>query len=99
VTDLPDSFGVQAVRYQTQLLGLGLSVMVFVAALLLRSRMRDGRFFWLIFGLLSGSYGLVTLLRGDSMPMVGMVRLDTVLAVVIGVVSLIGLIVQKRESV
>ncbi|MFZ0547218.1 MAG: prolipoprotein diacylglyceryl transferase family protein [Candidatus Promineifilaceae bacterium] len=88
--DLPDSFGVFAVRYQSQLLGLGLTAVVFVLALVLRRRLPEGPYWWLIFGLMSAAYGVVTLFRGDSMPLVGTFRVDTVLSAGLVVVSIVG---------
>lgn len=96
--DLPDSFGVFAVRYQTQLLGFGLTAVVFIIALLLRKRLRKGLFLWLIFGLISAVYGMVTLLRGDSVPLVGSFRLDTILSAGLVFIGLAGFILQFREN-
>jgi phosphatidylglycerol:prolipoprotein diacylglycerol transferase len=96
--DLPDSFGVFAVRYQTQLLGFGLTAVIFIAALLLRKRLKDGLFLWLIFGLVSAAYGIATLLRGDSGMLVGSFRLDTVLSAGLVLVSLVGFVLQFREK-
>ncbi len=96
--DLPDSFGVFAVRYQTQLLGFGLTIAVFLITLYLRNKLERGRFFWLTFGLLSVSQGLITLLRGDPVPLVDSYRLDTVLSIGLVLVSFIGLVTQNREN-
>jgi phosphatidylglycerol:prolipoprotein diacylglycerol transferase len=93
--DLPDSFGVFAVRYQSQLLGFGLTAVIFIVVLVLRNRSKEGPFFWLAFGLLSMAYGFVTLVRGDSVPLVGSLRLDTLISTCVILVSLIGFIIQK----
>lgn len=96
--DLPDSFGVFAVRYQTQLLGFGLTVIIFILALWLRNRLKDGLFLWLTFGLLSTVYGIVTVLRGDSVPMVGSLRLDTLLSAGLVLLSMVGFLIRFRED-
>jgi phosphatidylglycerol:prolipoprotein diacylglycerol transferase len=96
--DLPDSFGVFAVRYQSQLLGFGLTAIIFVAVLLLRKRLKEGAFLWLAFGLVSAGYGVVTLFRGDSVPLVGAFRLDTLMSVGLLLVSLVGFVLQFREK-
>jgi phosphatidylglycerol:prolipoprotein diacylglycerol transferase len=44
--DLPDSYGVQAVRYQTQMMGMALSLLAFFAVLALRRRLKAGALFW-----------------------------------------------------
>ena len=96
--DLPDSFGVFAVRYQTQLLGFGLTIVIFLITLYLRNRLESRRFFWLTFALLSVSQGIITLFRGDPVPLVGSFRLDTVLSIGLVLVSFIGLVIQNREN-
>lgn len=96
--DLPDSFGVFAVRYQTQVLGFLLTLLVFLAALLLAKRLTKGPYFWVIFGLVQIDYGLVTLFRGDVVPMIGLYRLDTLLSFGLVFVSLVGLVLKVRGN-
>ena len=77
--DLPDSYGVYAVRYQSQLLGLGLSILALLALWLVRRRARLLFQFWLALFLVSLGRFVVSLLRGDAMPLLYGVRLDTVM--------------------
>lgn len=76
--DLPDSFGVYSVRYHSQLLGLFLSAGAFVVLLALYKRLQPLLLFWLAVGMLSIGRLLVTLVRGDEMPVFGSLRLDTI---------------------
>lgn len=87
---LPDTFGVFAVRYQTQLLGLGLTLFVFLLIIVLHHRWQPGRLFWLT--LLGLSFGrlLVSLWRGDDVVMVSStIRLDTFVDAALAFMSLI----------
>ncbi|MEI2612101.1 MAG: prolipoprotein diacylglyceryl transferase family protein [Candidatus Promineifilaceae bacterium] len=94
--DLPDSYGVEAVRYQTQLLGLAWSGLTWVVWWWCRGRkLSPGLLFWLTLGLLSCGRVLVNTLRDDAMPLWHTVRLDTLadgllvlLALLAGVASL-----------
>lgn len=79
--DLPDSFGVFAVRYQSQLFGFGLTLVVFLLEMFLRKRLNPSLFFWMMLGLICLAYGLVTLVRGDPVPIIGTFRLDTIVSV------------------
>jgi prolipoprotein diacylglyceryltransferase len=92
--DLPDTFGVFAVRYQSQLLGFGLTFIVFILALWLRNRLKDSLFVWLMLALASAAYGVVTLFRGDPVPLVGSFRLDTLLSAGLLLVSPAGFLLQ-----
>ncbi|MBE2222860.1 MAG: prolipoprotein diacylglyceryl transferase [Anaerolineae bacterium] len=77
--DLPDEFGIFAVRYQTQMMGLVWSLLIFFFAMLTRSRWHTGQLFWLTLGFLSlGNIG-ISLLRGDPVPMVNSMRLDVII--------------------
>ncbi|UCG25050.1 MAG: prolipoprotein diacylglyceryl transferase [Chloroflexota bacterium] len=77
--DLPDSYGVFGLRYQTQLLGLALCLLLFPVTLAIRGRLRPGLLFGLTLILLSAGRLVVTLFRGDEIGMLGPVRWDTVL--------------------
>lgn len=78
--NLPDVFGVFAVRYQTQLLGLVGSLAILGLALWLgRRRGRDSRNLWNTLGALSLLRLPISLLRGDPFPTLGALRLDTLL--------------------
>jgi phosphatidylglycerol:prolipoprotein diacylglycerol transferase len=77
--DLPDSFGVYGLRYQTQLLGVVLCFLTLFIILALRGRLAPDRLFWLTLLLLSAGRLIVSLFRGDDIVMVGRLRLDTIL--------------------
>lgn len=79
--DLPDDFGVYGLRYQTQLLAMGLSLLILLLALWWQRRpaTAPGSSFWLTLVALSGGRFLISLLRGDPVPMAGPWRIDTLL--------------------
>lgn len=77
--DLPDSFGVYAVRYRTQLLGITLSLLAFALVWWLRNRLRPGALSALALLLISAGRVAASLFRGDAVPLLGPLRLDTVL--------------------
>jgi len=62
---LPDSFGVTLVRYQTQLLGLAATVLIFLLIWRVRYRLYLGQLFWLAMLLLSTTRVVSGLFRGD----------------------------------
>jgi phosphatidylglycerol:prolipoprotein diacylglycerol transferase len=69
--DLPDSFGVFALRYQTQMMGLILCLLIFPAIIALRGRLRPGWLFGFTLVLLSAGRVIVTLFRGDAATLFG----------------------------
>ena len=71
VADLPDSYGVFGLRYQTQMMGLILCLLIFPAIIALRGRLRPGLLFGLTLVLLSAGRIVVTLFRGDVVPLFG----------------------------
>lgn len=78
--DLPDEFGVYALRYQTQLLGLLASLLLLGGLRWLYGRWgKNGRFFLLTLLLTSLIHFPLTLLRGDPVTQLGTFRLDTLL--------------------
>lgn len=89
--DLPDEFGVFAIRYQTQLLGMLLSaaVVLVIAWLQRRGAGGSGALWWLALGLLSGGRALVGTLRGDEMLMWGSLRADAALDVALAGVAVL----------
>jgi phosphatidylglycerol:prolipoprotein diacylglycerol transferase len=89
--DLPDSYGVYGVRYQTQLMGLVLSAAVFAIVIVIYRRLRPLQIFWFTVAALAAGRLIVTLFRGDEAPMIGSIRLDTAADGVIALVALIGL--------
>ena len=92
--DLPDTFGVYAWRYQTQLLGIGLSLLVFLWALRRQRHWPPGRALWfVIFALSLGRVG-VNMLRGDpaieiAARQIGSLRADIILDSAFAILSLI----------
>jgi phosphatidylglycerol---prolipoprotein diacylglyceryl transferase len=90
--DLPDQFGVFALRYQTQLAGVLWSLAVFFIVLGRDGRYRRsraGRLFWLALLLLSTGRLLISFGRGDAVPEVGAWRLDSWLDSSLVVISLL----------
>jgi len=86
---LPDHFGVFAVRYQTQLLGLGFSLIVFLLVIARHRHRQSGWLFWFtLFGLSFGRL-VVSLWRGDDAPIISTIRLDTFLEATVAFMSLI----------
>lgn len=79
VSESQDIFGILAPRYNTQLFGLLLSLVMLALALLLmwRGWLRCRRF-WLILALLSGGMFVIGFYRGDAVTMVAGIRLDQV---------------------
>lgn len=97
--DRPDSYGVYAVRYQTQLLGLALTLPLVPLLWRWREKWRDGRLFWLALGWLSGGRLLVSLWRGDEMLLIGRLRLDTLSEIILTLISCIVLAVYHSRYV
>ena len=62
---LPDTFGVVFVRYQTQLLGLVASALIFLVVWRFRRRLFLGQLFWLTLLLMSATRVPTGLFRGD----------------------------------
>lgn len=77
VADLPDSFGVFTLRYSTQLIALLISLLIFSLTLFISCYKRFLWLPWLTLLLLSAGRLVVSLLRGDSVPVLGTLRLDT----------------------
>jgi prolipoprotein diacylglyceryltransferase len=89
--DLPDAYGVFALRYQSQLVGGLLSLLAALLLVWRQQRRPGGRNFWLALLLISASRALVSLLRGDAAPLVGGYRLDTLLEVGVAAAALLAL--------
>jgi phosphatidylglycerol:prolipoprotein diacylglycerol transferase len=90
--DLPDSFGVRGLRYQTQLIGLALSLLALLLVLALRRRVRPVQLLWLALLALSAGRVVVGLLRGDAAPMLGQLRLDVVADAILALVALAAIV-------
>ncbi len=95
--DLPDDFGVLALRYQTQLLGLLASLLLLGVLLWFYGRWgTNGRFFPLTLLLTNLIHLPLTLLRGDPMNQLGTLRLDTLLDAFVVLIALI--LLQYRQE-
>lgn len=90
--DLPDNFGVFAIRYQTQLMGLLLSLLALVILWWARRRLPPRALFWLAVLLLSAARALVNAFRGDPMPLLANIRLDLLLDATLALIASIILI-------
>lgn len=97
--DLPDSFGVFGLRYQTQLMGLILSILTFVLIIVARRWLRPVMLFLLTLLLLSAGRGVVSLFRGDAIPMIGQYRLDTLVdggLIFLSLVAIVLITIRKQ---
>jgi phosphatidylglycerol:prolipoprotein diacylglycerol transferase len=96
--DLPDTYGVYALRYQSQLFGALLSLVIALLLVWRQQRRPGGRNFWLALLLISASRAVVTLFRGDAAPLVGAYRLDTLLELGLALVALLALRPRLRSE-
>ena len=96
--DLPDSFGVHGLRFQTQLMSLVICLLILFIVLGLRGRLQPLLVFWLTLFFLSIGRGVVSFYRGDDAPMIGLYRLDTLADGVMIVICLLAIlfIVARR---
>jgi phosphatidylglycerol---prolipoprotein diacylglyceryl transferase len=92
----PDEFGVFAVRYATQLMGLAWGTAVFALVWLMARRWQPSQLFWLTLALLALGRVAISLLRGDPMPIFWGLRLDTLLDSAIALFAII-MIVYRRD--
>ncbi len=89
--ELPDLYGIIAPRFNSQLFGiaLGLAVLVVVSQLG-KLTQRPGVRFWIALTLLGlGAFG-IGFTRGDTVPMIGLLRLDQVLDLGMAALGTIG---------
>jgi len=89
VADLPDDFGVFALRYQSQMVGIFLTLLAFFIILWLQKRLLPGPLFLISLAAVSLAHLLVTLLRGDPTIYIGSLRLDTLLNSLLVFISLL----------
>ena len=75
----PDEYGIFAVRYATQWLGTAWALLVFALSWLTAHHWRVGQLFWFTLGLLSAGYAALSFWRGDPLPQIQTVRLDTLI--------------------
>lgn len=97
--EIADEFGVLAVRYQTQLLGLLLALLVLAVLLWLRPRVSAAVLFWCGVGLLGAAHLLPGLWRGDPLPASTGLRIDVILDVLMVLSAPLGIqYVRARQS-
>jgi len=96
--DLPDEYGVFALRYQTQLIGMLLSFAAFIAILWLFKRTKSSTLFWSALILISTAHLVPDLVRGDPTWMFGGIRLDSLLDGLLIAVSLLMLQYSVRKE-
>lgn len=97
-SDLPDEFGVFALRYQSQFVGLTLTLMVSALLLWLARRFNTPALFWVSLALVSLAHLLAGLLRGDPALMVGPLRLDVLVDGLLFVGALVMLQYSARQD-
>ena len=99
--DLPDSFGVYAVRYRVQLIGLIACLIIAVVAWGLQRRRLNGPYrdtlFWLTLFALTLVHGALTIWRGDPMPRWLSWRFDTWADGITAVLAVAGLWLSRRD--
>ncbi|PID85197.1 MAG: hypothetical protein CSB13_09295 [Chloroflexi bacterium] len=96
--DLPDAFGIFNIRYQTQIMGMVWSLLVFFFALATRQQGNAGQLFWGTWALISLGHVGISFLRGDPMPMINSYRLDTILNGTFVLISIIFVIKYQNHS-
>ncbi|MBK8905899.1 MAG: prolipoprotein diacylglyceryl transferase [Anaerolineaceae bacterium] len=94
--NLPDQYGVFAVRYQTQLLGVGLNLLALAFVLFWQKRWGYGRLFPLTLLLANLIHLGLTLVRADAVPYLAGWRLDTWLALLFAIGGLLLLQYGRR---
>jgi prolipoprotein diacylglyceryltransferase len=96
VHEAPDLFGILEPRFATQPVGMWFSAgLVLLALVLHRTNTLPGMRFWLLLCLWSaGSVG-ISLMRGDTMPLIAGLRLDSWLHLLLMGVSAAGLVWQS----
>jgi phosphatidylglycerol:prolipoprotein diacylglycerol transferase len=87
--DLPDDFGVYAIRYQTQLAGILLALLIFIFILWYQKDHPHSYVFWLALAMISMTHLLTSLLRGDPTLIMGHLRLDTLINALLVAISLL----------
>ncbi len=100
--ELPDDFGVFAVRYQSQLIGLLLSALLFLMILTIADKTQSRHLFWLTIGSVSLVHLITTIFRGDPNPMWVNLRLDTWIDLLLIIVSIVMLILfqfRRRTAI
>ncbi len=87
--DLPDDLGVFAVRYQSQVIGFGLSLLLFLVIIRIGRRVTTSSLFWFTLAAMSLVHFIVGLLRGDPAPGIWNLRLDLLVDGLLVIVAVI----------
>ena len=95
--DLPDEYGVFAVRYQTQLAGFLLSLAALLFIYWFQKEWPHRYVFWMALAVISFTHLLIDLLRGDPALAIGRLRLDTLLNVLLVAISLLLLQYERHR--
>lgn len=96
--DLPDEFGVFALRYQTQLAGFFLALGAFLLILWLFKRLAPPALFWSALLSLSVAHLLPSFYRGDPLPALGPLRVDILLDLLLAAAALVALLMVQYRS-
>ena len=94
--DLPDDYGVFAVRYRTQLLGFLMTLAILVFILRAQKDQPPPLLFYWTLAAVSFVLLLISLLRGDPTVFIGNMRMDTLLNGLLVVISLLLLLKYKQ---
>jgi prolipoprotein diacylglyceryltransferase len=97
--DLPDNFGVFAIRYQSQLVGLVLSLLLFILIIWIGRRIKPGVIFWFTIGAVSLIHMLAGFLRGDPTTHIGNMRLDLFVDGLLVFISIILLQFEAKKTI
>jgi phosphatidylglycerol:prolipoprotein diacylglycerol transferase len=98
VAELPDMFGVIAPRWMTQVFGIVMGVLLLVAAfILLRRVRRTGVSFWMLLAALGVGTFALDFTLGDSILMLGPLRLDQILDLAIMLIGISGAYLALRS--
>lgn len=100
VAELPDMYGMVTPRLASQLYGIVFCLFLLIASIILARRVkRPGLRFWPMLALLGlGAFG-IGFTRGDSNPMLGPLRLDQILDLVMVAIGVIGAIRAMHQPV
>jgi phosphatidylglycerol:prolipoprotein diacylglycerol transferase len=96
--DLPDTFGVYDLRYQTQLVGMVLSLVVFLLVMRWGGKRPSVSHFYFVLCAFSLIQFLISLWRGDTVPLINNIRSDTFLSLIFALLSFILLQYSTKQN-
>lgn len=97
-SEIPDIYGIVAPRYNTQLFGVALAVvLMFITAVLFWRGWLYYRRFWVVLGLLSVGMFVIGFYRGDEVPMMAGVRVDQGMDVFLTVIGIMGFLFSRAN--